>query len=149
MSDQHMKCVSLTFGWKSLGNIERTEGPMRYTCFLIPAGYCGGSPDFKSKWTLFQPSPEGAESPRVLGPTLYQRVFSLGLATSSLSWYLSPLMAEECRQYNDPAVAKSIHQGEQVFALPVLKFLLSVIGKLAFSQMLKLWMSFMVLFILQ
>jgi hypothetical protein len=32
---------------------------------------------------------------------------------------------------------KSIHQGEQVFALPVLEFLLSVIGKLAFSQMLK------------
>jgi hypothetical protein len=36
-----------------------------------------------------------------------------------------------------------------VFALPVLEFLLSVIGKLAFSQMLKPWMSFMVLFILQ
>lgn len=45
MSDQHMKCVSLTFGWKILGNIERTEGPMRYTFFFLnPAGYCGGSP---------------------------------------------------------------------------------------------------------
>lgn len=71
MSDQHMKCVSLTFGWKILGNIERTEGPMRYTCFfkillaIVEEAQCHPwMPRFQGQMDIVQPSTDGAESPR-------------------------------------------------------------------------------------
>lgn len=150
MSDQCIKRVLLIFGWKSLGSIERTEGLMRYTWFLIPAGYCGGSPgspmdhpDFMGKRTLFHQVLKVQS--HLDGLRIYivpESILPLGLTTFFPSWYLSPLMAEECRQYNDPAVAKIYTPRWTGVCLISFEVLLSVIGELAFSQMLKFWMSF-------
>lgn len=145
MSDQCINCVLLIFGWKSLGSMERTEGLMRYT-ILILAGYCGGSP--VSSWTLRLHGQMGTKHCRrshLEGLRIYvvpESIFPLGLATFFPSWYLSLLMAEECRQYNDPAVAKIYTPRWTGVCLISFKVLLSVIGELAFPQMLKLWMSF-------
>lgn len=55
MSNQCIKRVLLIFGWKSLGSIERTEGLMRYTCWILwrKPRVAHGHPDFMGKWTLF------------------------------------------------------------------------------------------------
>lgn len=153
-----MKCVSLTFGWKILGNIERTEGPMRYTFFFFKSCWLlwrkpsatHGCPGFKGKWTLFNQvltvqSP--LESLRIY--FVPESIFPWAWQPFSLLYIYHLWWLKNVDSIMILLSPKSIHQGEQVFALPVLEFLLSVIGKLAFSQMLKPWMSFMVLFILQ
>lgn len=139
-----MKCVSLTFGWKFLGNIERTEGPMGYTCFFKSCwifwrkpSATHGRPGFKGKWTLFN------QVLIVQSPLESLRIYFV--PDSIFPWAWQPFSLLDIYHLwwlkNIDSIMillspKSIHQGEQVFALPVLKFLLSVIGKLAFSQML-------------
>lgn len=110
-----------------------------------------GCPDVLGKWTLFYQVlkvPSHLEGLRVY--FVPESIFSWAWQPFTLLdiyhlWWLKNV--DSIMILLSP---KSIHQGEQVFALSVLKFFfLSVIDELAFSQMLKLWMSFMILFILQ
>lgn len=102
-----------------------------------------GHPDFMGKWMLFHQVLKVQS--HLEGLRIYivpESILPLGLTTFFPSWYLSPLMAEECRQYNDPAVAKIYTPRWTGVCLISFEVLLSVIGELAFSQMLKFWMSF-------
>lgn len=137
--------------WRA-DEIHLKKQKQKNSCWMLwrKSSVTHGCPDFMGKWTLFyqvlkvQSHLEGLRIhfvPESIFPWAWQPFTLLDLYHL---WWLKNV--DSVMILLPP---KPIHQGEQVFALPVLKFLLSVIGELAFSQMLKLWMSFMILFILQ